>query len=974
MRSHLGFYVVVLIILALLILVTDSTAQQQYSPGDGARPEWSSTYSSQMLDGESKANCVVTDSLGNVYVGGSIDNVETARDYLIIKYNAAGQKMWQATYDGDGHGLDVPTAIALDGQGNVLVTGMSMGDETDYDFATIKYNANGQQLWVKRFDGNAVALNNDIPIGLALDGAGNVLVVGKTNSYYGIVTIKYDALGNELWIQRYGDPNTVVVFSGFDLDGSGNSYSAVVQSRCDNNWVFSRSWIIMKHNPNGQLIWTATFLKDTAKRYDEPSCQVGVIGGFLVTPTGEVYISGMIDSSLHDSIVTLKYSSNGNPEWTASRLAPSSSSWSLQSEAGPIVSDGRGNIVATDLLVTWEATFGYRTETVTRKYDSRGREMWSHSILPPPNKAIHPHSVSVDPFGEISVVGWQGSLSSRPSSLLVYKLNSAGVQMDTTRFAISNCDKNDFCPRLTMDTDGTVYMAGSTPVSGGVALSLKKFSSSGVEVWSATELPGSQSEDIPIAMKLDGDGNAYVVGESKATDKTFDVVTMKLNSSGQQLWSSRFSMPGRNHELPQAMALDSLGNVYVTGTIGKKETYSQGLYRDSVFIIKYNSTGRLLWTATYSHPSGFVEVHDIAVDVDGNVIVAGVAGSPWAHTNEMFMVKYSSDGVHQWIVARRSYGCWKLAIDRSGKLFVVVGDSAFGGHSTIKYNRDGMEEWSCYIPYPGSTWGLQPDIELDINGSVYSLFWGSLAKLSNSGSLVFTKGNVASFALDSSGCIYIRENAGTILKYSTDATLLWSYVPNTTQQWAQPIVDLGLEVGRDGSVFFLEPENQFFSVSTVKMKSLNSNGTFRWSVNFDFSGARDNYPHIFDTDRSGNLFVAAASYANGSSSIRVTKYVQTVTSVNYRESKTPQTFSLAQNYPNPFNPTTIIAYELPQASNVKLKLFDILGREVETLVERDQNAGHYEFAFDASRLSSGTYFYRLDAGAFVQTRKMLIVR
>ena len=108
----------------------------------------------------------------------------------------------------------------------------------------------------------------------------------------------------------------------------------------------------------------------------------------------------------------------------------------------------------------------------------------------------------------------------------------------------------------------------------------------------------------------------------------------------------------------------------------------------------------------------------------------------------------------------------------------------------------------------------------------------------------------------------------------------------------------------------------------------------------------------------------------GTSGSGVFKY-----SVSFKtEPGLPTSYSLSQNYPNPFNPTTIIAYDLPQASNVRLKVFDILGREVETLVERDQNAGHYEFAFDASRLSSGTYFYRLDAGAFVQTKKMLIVR
>ncbi len=88
----------------------------------------------------------------------------------------------------------------------------------------------------------------------------------------------------------------------------------------------------------------------------------------------------------------------------------------------------------------------------------------------------------------------------------------------------------------------------------------------------------------------------------------------------------------------------------------------------------------------------------------------------------------------------------------------------------------------------------------------------------------------------------------------------------------------------------------------------------------------------------------------------------------------PNYYSLSQNYPNPFNPVTTIKFTLPQSENVKLVLFDILGREVKTLVNEFRNQGVYEFSFDASTLSSGAYFYRLDAGEFTATKKMLIIK
>ncbi|MCS6989404.1 MAG: T9SS type A sorting domain-containing protein [Chloroherpetonaceae bacterium] len=90
----------------------------------------------------------------------------------------------------------------------------------------------------------------------------------------------------------------------------------------------------------------------------------------------------------------------------------------------------------------------------------------------------------------------------------------------------------------------------------------------------------------------------------------------------------------------------------------------------------------------------------------------------------------------------------------------------------------------------------------------------------------------------------------------------------------------------------------------------------------------------------------------------------------------PRTFALEQNYPNPFNPTTVIRYQLPVESQTTLELFDILGKKIATLVNARQEAGAYSVSLDASRLglSSGIYFYRLTAGTFAQTRKLMFVK
>jgi hypothetical protein len=85
-------------------------------------------------------------------------------------------------------------------------------------------------------------------------------------------------------------------------------------------------------------------------------------------------------------------------------------------------------------------------------------------------------------------------------------------------------------------------------------------------------------------------------------------------------------------------------------------------------------------------------------------------------------------------------------------------------------------------------------------------------------------------------------------------------------------------------------------------------------------------------------------------------------------------FSLSQNYPNPFNPTTSLQYTIGSRQFVTLKVYDLLGREIATLVNEEKPAGEYEVEFDGSALTSGIYFYQLKAGEFTETRKMILLK
>jgi len=102
--------------------------------------------------------------------------------------------------------------------------------------------------------------------------------------------------------------------------------------------------------------------------------------------------------------------------------------------------------------------------------------------------------------------------------------------------------------------------------------------------------------------------------------------------------------------------------------------------------------------------------------------------------------------------------------------------------------------------------------------------------------------------------------------------------------------------------------------------------------------------------------------------------IQTITSTQYVNRGMPSAFGLSQNYPNPFNPTTTIRYDVPKESHVAIKVYNILGQEVMTLVDDNKRPGRYAVMLDGARLASGIYIYRVKAGDFVESKKLVVIK
>jgi hypothetical protein len=210
---------------------------------------------------------------------------------------------WVRRYNGSGNSDDYANAIAVDGSGNVYVTGWSYGSGTGYDYAIIKYYSNGDTAWVRRYNG--AGNSNDYANSIAVDGSGNVYVTGESEGSgtgYDYATIKYYSNGDTAWVRRYNGPgNGYDAAFGIAVDGSGNVY---VTGRSYSSGT-SEDYATIKYDPNGDTAWTI--------RYDGPANSNDEAYALIVDNSSNIYVTGSSrGSGTGYDYCTIKYAQTGS--------------------------------------------------------------------------------------------------------------------------------------------------------------------------------------------------------------------------------------------------------------------------------------------------------------------------------------------------------------------------------------------------------------------------------------------------------------------------------------------------------------------------------------------------------------------------------------------------------------------------------------------------------------------------------------
>ncbi|MCK4829932.1 SBBP repeat-containing protein, partial [bacterium] len=336
------------------------------------------------------ANAIAVDASGNVYVTGqSFRGMKDEHsDYCTVKYNSSKELVWDARYDARRNGHDVATAIALDVEGNVYITGRSeyslskKSDVLHYDFFTIKYNANnGRIAWDERYDNTGVENAQDEAVALAVDlSSGNVYVTGRSQGNgtgFDIVTIKYDSGGNDSWVVRY-DNNTLANSNdepaAIALDSAGNIYVTGFSSNGSNG--ADNDYVTIKYNPQGEL--DSTWGNGGVARFHGGfGADVGIALALAENQSGDVdvYVTGKSEGNgTGFDYVTIKYNPHGQLD----------NAWGDGDSGVARFHGGNGADEAVDLAldslgnvyVTGYSSNGTDNDYVTIKYDISGDVVW----------------------------------------------------------------------------------------------------------------------------------------------------------------------------------------------------------------------------------------------------------------------------------------------------------------------------------------------------------------------------------------------------------------------------------------------------------------------------------------------------------------------------------------------------------------------------------------------------------------------
>lgn len=515
-------------------------------------------------------------------------------------------------------------------------------------------------------------------------------------------------------------------------------------------------------------------------------------------------------------------------------------------------------------------------------------------------------------------------------------------------------------------TDGGYIIVGATGSSGigEYDIFLIKTNSNGDTLWTKTF--GSAYYDIGHAVQQTSDGG-YIIAGSKFRD----AYLIKTNSEGDTLWTKSYDYGFYSWFCNDVQQTTDGGYVIAGGVnmifdlspfLAKTDAYGDILWfkmdypiwrssyissvqqttdggyilTDSYSIIKTDSNGDTLWTKSYINPTGDSSFFNYSVQqtTDGGYIIAGFKNT--TNSNSVSIIKTNSFGDTLWTKAYdywNGYDCYGYSVKQTSDSGYIVS----GGISTNQYyheafliKTDSAGDTLWTKTFGEGEYGAGYSVHQTNDGGY--VFVGTTYEYSDSSDIYLIK------TLPDGTVVPVELMLFTAIADGKEVILKWST--------SSELNNLGFEIQRSVN------GKEYFSVGFAS-----GHGTTSEQQNYIFADKNlDNgnyYYRLKQVDYNGSY-----EYSD-------------VVEVEWRAFNS---YLLEQNFPNPFNPTTTIGFGLQNKSNVKITILNAIGEEVAIVLNEEREAGYDQLEFNANNLPSGVYFYRLQAGSFIETKKMLLLK
>ncbi|MBK9097161.1 MAG: T9SS type A sorting domain-containing protein [bacterium] len=484
---------------------------------------------------------------------------------------------------------------------------------------------------------------------------------------------------------------------------------------------------------------------------------------------------------------------------------------------------------------------------------------------------------------------------------------------------------------------------------------------------------GSGYGDYPNDLLVLPDGKILVAGQSTSSFDYFIAMTQLLPNGQPDI--SGFGSDGkvsihfvlRDHA--NDIELQSDGKIVVAGT----QAEGNGVSQITPALYRFNSNGSLDTTfadngkAVHRFNGNLAgEMYGVKVLSDGRILTAGFRTGSGAFG----VMRFSPDGERDMTFGSGGEAVLPLAATFHPVGCLFLGDSAVV-MATVAFTAGLTQFVMAMIDSSGNpvpTFGNNGMVLTGIEGK-YNFSGGESLALTSDGKIIMSGTTPDSGPAKFSVFRFLMNG---------DIDTTFGNAGRTDIQFSSHDVCYDMKMDKDGRILLVGSSE---TSTRAGIARLNSDGTpdttfspdGKIILNLNNSSGSHHLTNCIALD-NGDILAAGFDFASNSGDFMITRLTQNPTGVDDNFSDQPNNFVLYQNFPNPFNPTTKIRWQSPVGSHQTLKIYDVLGNEVAILVDEYLPAGSYETEFSGEQLSSGIYFYRIQAGQFVETKKMILIR